>query len=70
VDLLPGFLANPEGNNNGYVAYISGVRTEGPLSILGRSVVIHWGSVVGEAIPGQPNNRVACAVLRSAAGLI
>ena len=29
----------------------------------GRSVVIHWGDRVGEAFPGQPNNRMACGVL-------
>ncbi len=63
-DLLPGFLANMDGNQNGYVAFITGVHTERPPSLQGRSVVIHWGNVVGEAMPGQPNNRMACGVLR------
>ena len=34
-------------------------------SLLGRSVVIHWGhDASSEAFPGQPNNRLACGVLR------
>jgi Cu/Zn superoxide dismutase len=69
-DLLPGFLANNEGNQNGYVAFIKGVSTDGPKSIRGRSVVVHWGSRIGEAFPGQPNNRIACGVLESAQGLL
>jgi Cu/Zn superoxide dismutase len=63
ADLLPGFLANAEGNQNGYVAYIPGVHTDAEPSLRGRSVVIHWGTSVGEAFPGQPNNRMACGVL-------
>ena len=37
-------------------------------SLRGRSVVIHWGTSVGEAFPGQPNNRIACGVLRMVRG--
>jgi Cu/Zn superoxide dismutase len=59
-DLLSGFTANNEGNENGYVAYIKGVSTD---ALRGRSVVIHYGNRVGEAFPGQPNNRMACGVL-------
>jgi len=62
-DLLPGFLANNDGNQNSYVAFIPGVHTEREPSLRGRSVVVHWGTSVGEAFPGQPNNRVACGVL-------
>ncbi|MFO1415142.1 MAG: superoxide dismutase family protein [Burkholderiales bacterium] len=69
-ELLPGFLANEDGSQNGYVAFIKGVSTDGPNSVRGRSVVIHWGSRIGEAIPGQPNNRVACGVLESARGIL
>ena len=69
-DLLPGFLANNDGSQNGYVAFIKGVHTEGPGSLRGRSVVVHWGSRIGEAFPGQPNNRVACGVLESAQQLL
>lgn len=69
-ELLPGFLANPEGNMNNYIAYISGVRTEGPTSIRGKSVVIHWGNTVSQAFPGQPNNRMACGVLETADPLL
>lgn len=69
-ELLPGFLANPEGNMNNYIAYISGVRTEGPTSIRGKSVVIHWGNTVSQAFPGQPNNRMACGVLETAEPLL
>jgi len=65
-DLLPGFFANAEGNQNNYVAFVQGIRTEGPLSVRGKSVVIHWGTSVGEAFPGQPNNRMACGVLETA----
>lgn len=63
ADLLPGFIANEEGNVSGYVVYIKGVSASGPNSIKGRSFVIHSGSLVGEAFPGQPNNRIACGVL-------
>ena len=35
-DLLPGFIANNDGNENGYVAFVKGVRTEGPQSIRGQ----------------------------------
>jgi Cu/Zn superoxide dismutase len=63
ADLLPQMYTNSDGNQNGYVAFISGVRTDQPPSLRGKSVVIHWGTSVGEAFPGQPNNRVACGVL-------
>jgi len=62
-DLLPAFTANNEGNENSYVAFIKGVATDGPQSLRGKSVVIHYGNLVGEAFPGQPNNRMACGVL-------
>jgi Cu/Zn superoxide dismutase len=64
-DLLPSFITNNDGNYNAYVAFVKGVRTEGPDSIRGKSVVIHWGNLVGEAFPGAPNNRMACGVLDS-----
>ncbi len=63
ADLLPGFTAGQEGQVSGYVVYLKGVRTSGPNSIKGRSFVIHYGDLVGEAFPGQPNNRIACGVL-------
>jgi len=68
--LMPGFLANNDGNQNGYVTFIKGVSTDGPNSIRGRSVVVHWGSRIGEAFPGQPNNRIACGVLETTQGLL
>lgn len=68
-DLLPPFTVNMEGTQAGFVARIEGVSVEGPTSILGRSVVIHWGNVVGEAFPGQPNNRILCGVLEPATAL-
>lgn len=67
--LLPGFIANEEGQVSGYVVYIKGMSVSGPASIKGRSFVIHAGSLVGEAFPGQPNNRVACGVLVDAQAL-
>jgi Cu/Zn superoxide dismutase len=63
TELLPGFLANMDGNQNGYVAHLKGVSVDGPNSLKGKSIVIHAGSVVGQAFPGQPNNRMACGVL-------
>lgn len=65
-DLLPGFLVGTNGNQTGYVAHIRGVKLD---SLLGKSVVIHWGTTVGEAYPGQPNNRMACGVLAPAKAL-
>lgn len=65
ADLLPGFLANTQGSETGYVAFVKGVHTDRPPSLRDRSVVIHWGTIVGEAFPGQPNNRVACGVFES-----
>ena len=65
-DLLPQFNANMDMNMNNYVAYISGARTEGPLSLRGRVVVLHWGNTIEQAFPGQPNNRIACGVLEAA----
>jgi Cu/Zn superoxide dismutase len=69
ADLLPGFLADQEGSQNGYVAFVPGMHADGPNSPQGRSVVIHWGNWVTEAFPGQPNNRVACGVLQPATAL-
>lgn len=68
--LLPGFTTNQDGDENGYTAFIKGVHTEGAGSLRGRSVVIHWGSRIGEAFPGQPNNRVICGVLETAQQLL
>ena len=61
--LLPAFIANNEGNQNGYVAFVKDVKLE---TLIGKSVVIHWGRSVTEAFPGQPNNRMVCGVLRPA----
>jgi Cu/Zn superoxide dismutase len=65
-DLLPQVVMNGEGGNTSYEAYIKGVRTEGPTSLRGRSVVVHWGYTISEAFPGQPNNRMMCGVLDNA----
>lgn len=62
-ELLPTFLANMDGNQNGYVAFVPGVHVDRPPSVLGKSVVIHAGKNVDQAFPGQPNNRMACGVL-------
>lgn len=62
ADLLPGFLANNDGSQTGYVVYVPGVHVDREPSLRNRSVVIHWGTSVGEAFPGQPNNRMACGV--------
>ena len=65
-ELLPQFYANELGNQNQYVAYIKGVKTEGPNSLRGHPVVIYYGYTISEAFPGQPNNRIACGVLDNA----
>ena len=62
-DLLPQFSVNTEQDMPSYVAYISGARTDGPLSLRGKSVVIHLGTRIDDAIVGQRNNRIACGVL-------
>jgi Cu/Zn superoxide dismutase len=64
-NLLPGFLANQEGSENGYVAFVKGLYVDREPSLRGRSVVIHWGTSVDEAFPGQPNNRMACGVFEA-----
>jgi Cu/Zn superoxide dismutase len=63
ADLLPEFVTDTEGDLPTYTAYIRGARVEGPLSLRGRSVVIHFGRKIDDAFPGQPNNRIACGVL-------
>jgi Cu/Zn superoxide dismutase len=62
ADFLPGFLANMDGGQYSYIVYVPGVHTDREPSLRGRSVVIHWGTSVDEAFPGQPNNRIACGV--------
>lgn len=64
-ELMPPFVVNPEGSENSYVAFVKGLSVDGPVSLRGRSVVIHRGNSVGEAFPGQPNNRMACGVFDS-----
>jgi Cu/Zn superoxide dismutase len=64
-ELLPSFTVSESGNQNQYVAFVKGVRAEGPGGLRGKSVVVHYGDLVGEAFPGQPNNRMACGVLES-----
>lgn len=68
-ELMPPFVTNSEGTEASFVAFVSGARVDGPESIRGRSVVLHWGGLVGEAFPGQPNNRMACGVLESGTAL-
>lgn len=68
-ELLPPFVTNSEGTEASFVAFIAGVRVDGPTSLLGRSVVLHWGSTVADAFPGQPNNRMACGVLERGTAL-
>jgi Cu/Zn superoxide dismutase len=64
-ELLPSFVANMDMNMNNYVAFVSGLRIDGPGSLRGRSVVLHYGEQVTDAFPGQPNNRMACGVLEA-----
>lgn len=62
-NLLPQFSTDTEQDVKQYVAFFKGARVSGPLSLRGRSVVIHHGNTISEALPGLPNNRMACGVL-------
>jgi Cu/Zn superoxide dismutase len=53
-------------NSNGdFIAteQIPGVHTTGPDGLAGKSVVLHAGSEVTEAVPGVPNERMLCGVV-------
>ena len=63
ADLLPPFLTDTQGNIPSYTAFIKGARVDGPQTVRGRAVVIHWGNTIADAFPGQPNHRLACGVL-------
>jgi Cu/Zn superoxide dismutase len=63
ADLMPQFYVNTGQDMPNYTAYFNGARVDGPLSLRGRSVVIHYGQKISDAFPGQPNNRIACGVL-------
>jgi len=71
-ELLPVFAANDDGTEAAYVAFVRGITVDGPGpdSLRGKSVVVHWGNLVGEAYPGQPNNRMACGVFDAARPLL
>jgi Cu/Zn superoxide dismutase len=64
AELLPGFSVGDVGNETGYVAYVKGIKADGP-ELRTKSIVVHWGNLVGEAFPGQPNNRIACGVFQA-----
>ncbi|MEP7062340.1 MAG: superoxide dismutase family protein [Betaproteobacteria bacterium] len=61
-ELLPVFRVDSNGDAT-LTAQVPGVRTTGPDSLQGRSVVLHAGTRVDEALPGVPNNRVLCGVI-------
>ncbi len=67
-DLLPQFSVDTEQDIKQYVAFIKGARVDGPQSLRGRSVVVHHGRTIDEALPGLPNNRMACGVLQPIQG--
>jgi Cu/Zn superoxide dismutase len=65
AELLPPFNISTDGDAPPYVAFIRGVRTEGPgPSLRGRLVVVYFGAQITDAFPGQPNNRIACGVFQ------
>ena len=68
-ELLPQVTTDTAGDIPTYTAFIKGARAEGPQSLRGRTVVIHAGYKLSEAVPGQPNNRIACGVLDTIAPL-
>lgn len=61
-ELLPVFHTDSHGDGT-WTAQIPGVHTRGPDSLQGRSVVLHAGSQVGDAVPDVPNDRVMCGVI-------
>jgi Cu/Zn superoxide dismutase len=63
-NLLPPVYVDTEQDLKQFVGYIKGATVDGPLSLRGRAVVIHHGNTVDEALPGLPNNRMACGVLQ------
>jgi Cu/Zn superoxide dismutase len=67
-NLLPPFSTDTEQDVKQYVAFFKGARVSGPLSLRGRSVVIHHGNTISDALPGLPNNRMACGVLDNIRG--
>ncbi|MCC6196322.1 MAG: superoxide dismutase family protein [Burkholderiales bacterium] len=69
-ELMPAFTTSPDGGTSDYVAFVKGVSVDGPVSLRGKSVVIHWGDIVGEAFPGQPSNRIACGVFEASKPLL
>ena len=62
AELLPVFRTDSSGDAT-LTVQIAGVRTTGPDSLQGRSVVLHAGTHVDDAVPGVPNNRVMCGVI-------
>lgn len=60
--LIPSFLTDSDGDVN-LTMQIPGVHTHGPDSLQGRSVVLHYGEKVGDAVPDVPNNRMMCGVI-------
>lgn len=63
-NLLAPVYVDTEQDLKQFVGFIKGATVDGPLSLRGRAVVIHHGNTVDEALPGLPNNRMACGVLQ------
>jgi|RhiMethySRZTD1v2_1073278.scaffolds.fasta_scaffold367829_2 Cu-Zn family superoxide dismutase len=61
-ELLPVIITSSNGDAT-LTTRVSGLKTDGPNSLQGRSVVVHYGTIVGEAMPGEPNNRVLCGTV-------
>jgi Cu/Zn superoxide dismutase len=60
--LFPEFRTSSEGDAS-LTVRIPGLKTQGPDGLYGRSVVLHWGNFIDQAMPGVPNNRVLCGVV-------
>lgn len=67
-ELIPLFY-NTDGNSEGE-AFVRGVHTTGENGVLGRSVIIYWGSKVTDAEMDVPNNRAACGIFEQAQPLL
>jgi Cu/Zn superoxide dismutase len=63
-DLMPVFYTNMDGDGT-WTVQIPGVHTTGRDSLQGRSVVLHAGTQIGDAVPDAPNDRVLCGVIGS-----
>lgn len=61
AELVPALRANSEGTAD-VSSRVTGLHANGPGGVAGHSVVVYASSSVTDAIPGVPNDRVACGI--------